>query len=148
MPEINARQRLDAYWQKNLRMTAVLLAIWFTVTFGVSYFARELNFNFFGWPFSFWMASQGAPVVPDAIKEMFRREFKGKLILSGGYDAARAESDLAAGKCDLIAVGRPILANPDLVARWKTGVVENAPDMDTFYTPGPKGYTDYPAMGA
>ena len=93
-------------------------------------------------------SSQGAPVVPDAIKEMFRREFKGKLILSGGYDAARAESDLAAGKCDLIAVGRPILANPDLVARWKTGVVENAPDMDTFYTPGPKGYTDYPAMGA
>src|ERR1039458_1569348 len=68
------------------------------------------------------------------------------LILSGGYDAARAESDLAAGKCDLIAVGKPFLANPDLVERWKTGAAGNAPDMATFYTPGPKGYTDYPAL--
>ncbi|OIQ76473.1 N-ethylmaleimide reductase [mine drainage metagenome] len=90
----------------------------------------------------------GAPPVPDAIKAMFRKTFKRTLILSGGYDAARAESDLAAGKCDLIAVGRPILANPDLLARWKAGAALNAPDMDTFYTPGAKGYTDYPALHA
>ena len=90
----------------------------------------------------------GAPPVPDAIKAMFRKTFKRTLILSGGYDAARAESDLAAGKCDLIAVGRPILANPDLLARWKAGAALNAPDMDTFYTPGAKGYTDYPVLGA
>ena len=90
----------------------------------------------------------GAPPVPDAIKAMFRKTFKRTLILSGGYDAARAESDLAAGKCDLIAVGRPILANPDLLARWKAGAALNAPDMDTFYTPGAKGYTDYPALNA
>jgi len=89
----------------------------------------------------------GAPPVPDSIKKMFRGTFKGKLILSGGYDAARAESDLAAGKCDLIAVGRPFLANPDLIARWKSGAAVNQPDMDTFYTPGAKGYTDYPALG-
>src|SRR5665647_643863 len=88
----------------------------------------------------------GAPKVPDAIKAMFRSVFKGALILSGGYDAARAESDLAAGKADLIAVGKPFLANPDLVARWKTHAAVNAPDMATFYTPGPKGYTDYPAL--
>ncbi len=91
-------------------------------------------------------SSMGAPPVPDAIKEMFRTEFKRTLILSGGYDAERAESDLATGKCDLIAVGRPFLANPDLVDRWKTGAAVNEPDMDTFYTPGPKGYTDYPAL--
>jgi N-ethylmaleimide reductase len=90
---------------------------------------------------------QGAPVVPDSIKQMFRSTFKGTLILSGGYDAARAESDLAAGKCDLVAVGRPILANPDLVTRWKNGAALNAPDMNTFYTPGAKGYTDYPVLG-
>ena len=90
---------------------------------------------------------QGAPVVPDSIKQMFRSTFKGTLILSGGYDAARAESDLAAGKCDLVAVGRPILANPDLVTRWNNGAALNAPDMDTFYTPGAKGYTDYPVLG-
>jgi N-ethylmaleimide reductase len=88
----------------------------------------------------------GAPPVPDSVKAMFRKVFKRTLILSGGYDAARAESDLAAGKCDLIAVGRPILANPDLVERWKANAAVNAPDMSTFYTPGPKGYTDYPAL--
>lgn len=88
----------------------------------------------------------GAPAVPDGMKAAIRAAFKRTLILSGGYDAARAENDLAAGKCDLIAVGRPILANPDLVARWKTGAAVNAPDMDTFYTPGPKGYVDYPAL--
>lgn len=92
-------------------------------------------------------APMGAPPVPESIKAMFRSVFKGALIRSGGYDAARAESDLAAGKCDLIAVGRPILANPDLVARWKAGAAVNAPDFSTFYTPGPKGYTDYPTLG-
>lgn len=51
------------YWQKNLRITAVLLAIWFVVTFGVGYFARDLSFTFFGWPFSFWMGAQGALIV-------------------------------------------------------------------------------------
>ena len=88
----------------------------------------------------------GAPPVPDSIKATFRKLFRRTLILSGGYDAARAESDLAAGRCDLIAVGRPFLANPDLVTRWRTGAPLNAPDMATFYTPGPKGYTDYPAL--
>ena len=51
------------YWQKNLRITAILLFIWFVVTYVVSYFARELSFNFFGWPFSFWMGAQGALVI-------------------------------------------------------------------------------------
>jgi putative solute:sodium symporter small subunit len=51
------------YWQKNLRMTSLLLAIWFFVTFVVGFYARELNFQFFGWPFSFWVGSQGALVV-------------------------------------------------------------------------------------
>ena len=88
----------------------------------------------------------GAPKVSDSIKATFRSAFKGALILSGGYDAARAEADLEAGRCDLIAVGKPFLANPDLVERWKTGAPVNPPDMATFYTPGPKGYTDYPAL--
>jgi N-ethylmaleimide reductase len=88
----------------------------------------------------------GAPAVPDAIKSVFRRLFKRTLILSGGYDAGRAERDLAAGRCDLVAVGRPFIANPDLVKRWKTGAAVNEVDMATFYTPGPKGYTDYPVL--
>jgi len=51
------------YWRKNLRVTALLLLLWFAVTFGVSYFARFLNFSFFGWPFSFWMGAQGSLLV-------------------------------------------------------------------------------------
>lgn len=51
------------YWQANLKISAILLLIWFVVTFVVSYFARDLNFTFFGWPFSFWMGAQGSLVV-------------------------------------------------------------------------------------
>ncbi|MBK5102938.1 MAG: alkene reductase [Burkholderiales bacterium] len=112
-----------------------------------AYLARELNARGLLYIHLVDHSPMGAPAVPDAIKAMFRSVFKGALILSGGYDAARAESDLAAGKCDLVAVGRPILANPDLAVRWKTGAATNAPDFATFYTPGPKGYTDYPALG-
>ncbi|MET0919411.1 MAG: DUF4212 domain-containing protein [Burkholderiales bacterium] len=48
------------YWRKNLRITAILLFIWFAVTFIVGYYARDLSFKFFGWPFAFWMGGQGA----------------------------------------------------------------------------------------
>ncbi len=51
------------YWRKSLSITAVLMLVWFGVTFGVAFFARDLNFRFFGWPFSFWVGAQGALVV-------------------------------------------------------------------------------------
>ena len=51
------------YWSKNLRITAILLFIWFVVTFVVGFYARDLAFNFFGWPFSFWMGAQGSLVI-------------------------------------------------------------------------------------
>lgn len=56
-------QNHQAYWRKNLRTTAVLMAIWFVVTYVVAFFARDLDFQFFGWPFSFWVAGQGSLVV-------------------------------------------------------------------------------------
>jgi len=56
-------ERHHEYWRKNLRITAILLAIWFIVTYVVAFMARDLNFTFFGWPFSFWMAAQGSLVV-------------------------------------------------------------------------------------
>ena len=54
MPSAEARRR---YWRKNLVVTALLLLVWFFVTFGIPYFARFLSFRFFGWPFSFWMGA-------------------------------------------------------------------------------------------
>jgi len=58
--------------------------------------------------------------------------------------ARGAESDLKAGNGDLIAVGRPFLANPDLPARWQTNAPLKTADMDTFYSADAKGYSDYP----
>ena len=111
-----------------------------------AYLAQQLNDRGLVYIHLVDHSPQGAPPVPASMKETFRKQFKRTLILSGGYDAARAEGDLAAGKCDLVAVGRPILANPDLIARWKAGVALNAPDVATFYTPGPQGYIDYPLL--
>ena len=62
-----SRESGQAYWRRNLRITGSLLAVWFVVTFVAAYFARDLNFKFFGWPFSFWMAAQGSLLVYLAI---------------------------------------------------------------------------------
>lgn len=86
----------------------------------------------------------GAPPVSDSVKANIRKEFGGTTILAGGYDLAKAEADLQAKKAELIGFGRPYLANPDYLARATAGRALNAPDFSTFYTPGPKGYTDYP----
>lgn len=113
-----------------------------------TYLARELDAVGIAYIHLVDHSSMGAPTVPPSMKEIFRETFSGALILSGGYDAARAEADLSAGRADLIAVGRPVLANPDLVLRWKTGAPLNTPDPETFYTPGPEGYIDYPALAS
>ena len=51
------------YWSKNLSITGVLLFIWFVATFVMGYYARDLSFNFFGWPFAFYMAAQGSLII-------------------------------------------------------------------------------------
>ena len=56
-------ERHQEYWRKNLSITAVLLAVWFIVTFVMGYYARDLSFDFFGWPFSFYMAAQGSLII-------------------------------------------------------------------------------------
>ncbi len=90
----------------------------------------------------------GAPPVAPATIQKIREAFRGTLILSGGYDRERAEVDLAAGRAGLVAFGRPFISNPDLPERLKSGAPLAAYDMATFYTPGEKGYTDYPALNA
>ena len=78
------------YWSKNVRMTGILLAIWFIVTFVVGFYARDLNFNFFGWPFSFWVGAQGALVAYVLIIAYYAHYMNN---LDKEYDCAEAEED-------------------------------------------------------
>jgi N-ethylmaleimide reductase len=87
-------------------------------------------------------SAMGAPPVKAELKAAIRSAFKGAYILSGGYDRARAEADLVEKKGDLVAFGRPFLANPDLVKKLETNAELAAPDMTTFFTPGEKGYLE------
>ena len=112
-----------------------------------AYLAEQLNARGLVYIHLVDHSPMGAPAVPASIKAMFRKTFKGALILSGGYDAVRADKDIADGRCDLVAFGRPFLANPDFIARSKAGAAMNAPDMDSFYTADAMGYTDYPLLG-
>ena len=91
-------------------------------------------------------SAMGAPAVPVAIKKQLHGAFRQTLIAAGGFDAASAEAALKAGDADLIAFGRPFIANPDLVSRMQSGSVNTVPEMSTFYTPGEAGYTDYAAL--
>ena len=91
-------------------------------------------------------SAMGAPPVSVELKSKLRQAFAGTFIAVGGFTAETAEKALASHEADLIAFGRPFIANPDLVTRLKTGAALNDPDMSTFYTPGEKGYTDYPSL--
>ena len=89
-------------------------------------------------------SSMGAPPVSAELKAKLRAAFKGSYILSGGYDAARANADLQAGHGDLVAFGRPFISNPGLVEKLRSGAALAEPDANSFYTADAKGYTDYP----
>lgn len=89
-------------------------------------------------------SSMGAPEVPDEVKAKIQAAFGGDIIASGGFDKARANNVIENGKATLVAFGKPFLANPDFVYRLKNDLPSNTIDIDTFYTPGEKGYTDYP----
>ena len=91
-------------------------------------------------------SSMGAPEVSDSVKAKIRNAFGGTIIVSGGLDRQKAEKALEEGNGDLAAFGRPFIANPDMVYRMEKKLSLNEPDFDTFYTPGPKGYTDYPTI--
>jgi len=91
-------------------------------------------------------SAMGAPPVPAAFKQQLRAAFAGTFIAVGGFDAVSGETVLQDKQADLAAFGRPFISNPDLVARLRTGAALAPPDMATFYTPGEKGYTDYPAL--
>ncbi|MBE2287772.1 MAG: alkene reductase [Prosthecobacter sp.] len=88
----------------------------------------------------FFQAQQGDVLTPA------RQHFKGVLISNMGYTADEAEQAISEGKLDAVAFGTSFLANPDLPARIAAKAPLNAPNPAKFYSPGPEGYTDYPAM--
>ena len=75
---------------------------------------------------------------------ILRRLFKGPYMANNCYDRAKALAAISSGAADLIAFGRPFISNPDLVERMEKGLALTPPDFSSFYTPGAKGYTDYP----
>jgi 2,4-dienoyl-CoA reductase-like NADH-dependent reductase (Old Yellow Enzyme family) len=82
-----------------------------------------------------------APVHPHV-----RKAFRGPLVLNSDYDQARGQAALDAGEADAITFGRPFLANPDLVARFRAAAPLNPDVMATWYAQGPEGYIDYPTL--
>lgn len=89
-------------------------------------------------------SAMGAPPVPTAFKEAMRKAWPRTFFIGGSFDQASGEQAVRDGLTDLVGMGRAFLANPDLVARLEKGLPLNAPDSDTFFTPGAAGYTDYP----
>ena len=81
-----------------------------------------------------------------ALLQQFRATYRGKMVLAGGFDRAKAEEAIGSGLADAIAFGRSFLANPDLPERLRANAPLNAPNKATFYGGGAEGYTDYPAM--
>lgn len=77
------------------------------------------------------------------VKRLVRENFKGKYILSQGYDIPRAEADLNEGRGDLVAFGKPFIANPDFVERTRQGLALSEMDASKLYTAGADGYVDY-----
>ena len=82
------------------------------------------------------------------VMSVARAKYQGVLIGNMGYTPEEAEKAISEGQLDAVAFGTAFLANPDLPERIQAGAVLNTPNPDTFYTPGPEGYTDYPAMQA
>lgn len=79
---------------------------------------------------------------------MARSLYGGPVIAAGNYTTEDGAALVASGGADAVAFGRAFIANPDLVERIRTGAPLNEPDVSTFYTPGPKGYIDYPRLVA
>ena len=88
------------------------------------------------------LAADGEPTVHPHI----RKVFQGPMMINGGYDAMTGGDAIATQQADAVAYGVPFIANPDLPERFAQNAELNMPDPTTFYTSGPKGYTDYPTL--
>ena len=79
------------------------------------------------------------------LAEIARKHFHGTLMANGGYDLTSAQAAVQSGRLDAVVFGRLFISNANLVERFSTGAELNSVDFTTLYTPGPGGYTDYPA---
>jgi N-ethylmaleimide reductase len=77
---------------------------------------------------------------------ILRETYKGTFLVGGGFQKAEANATIEKGAADAIVFGKLFLANPDLVKRLERDAALNEPDAATFYSPGSKGYTDYPVL--
>lgn len=110
-----------------------------------TYMAEELNKTGIVYIHIVDHSAMGAPEVPTDMKRLIRDIFQNTIILSGGYDLERAESDIAGGLGDMVAFGRPFINNPDLVSRFQNNwPLSQDLKMDLFYSADEVGYTDYP----
>ena len=110
------------------------------------YLVEELNKRGIAFIHFIEGATGGPRDVPGFDYAWARQAFKGTYIANNGYDRQMAIDTIESGKADAIAFGRLFISNPDLVARLKLNAALNEPNPNTFYTPGPVGYTDYPTL--
>jgi N-ethylmaleimide reductase len=89
-----------------------------------------------------------APPMPLAFKRALRAVFPGLLLYAGKYTGERARAAVQAGWADMVAFGRPFVANPDLPERLRRGAPLNGHDRETLFGGGAPGLTDYPALAA
>lgn len=105
-----------------------------------SYLARELGKR----KLAFLCSRE--PERPGWITPHLRREFGGVVIANEGFTRSTAEAAIDRGDVDAVAFGRLVIANPDLVARFRTDAPLNAWNAETFFTHEATGYTDYPQL--
>jgi N-ethylmaleimide reductase len=80
------------------------------------------------------------------IAKRYRPMYKGTVVINAGFDQEKGNKYILEGLADAVAYGKPFVSNPDLAARFELGAELAEWDQDTFYTPGEKGYDDYPSL--
>lgn len=110
----------------------------------IDYLSKHLNS--FNLAYLHLMRADFFQVQKGDIMPVARANYKGVLVGNMGYSGDEAQQAIKDGLLDAVAFGTGFLANPDLPTRLKTGAALNTPDASTFYTPGEKGYTDYPTL--
>ena len=88
----------------------------------------------------------GIPYLVTEIAKHYRPMYKGTLAINAGFDQEKGNKFILEGLADAVVFGKPFISNPDLPKRFELGAELAAWDQDTFYTPGEKGYTDYPSL--